>query len=291
MCSRLNPLESEIEMGFLDQVNWVPHNQAEVMNFDLLYVDSYSRDILDEAEKFAINKKILVIDTNFVGEIPGWPNMVIDLERSSPRKMNFNGSYLFADLFIHSDLQSLKLGRDFNSGEGRSSSKLVGVVNFGGSLSIDHYLRQMKSTFTADNDVSYVVYAPHLLSESLKIHYGNITNVEVKVFSKEYLHDLKNCDFLITNSGTSFMEGLYLGIPMVTFSLFPNAHANFNKHRFRKNVIYSGSDVELESQWLNKVIEFFQEELFLDALTEDRLDFTYLDVNAIRNELNSRILD
>ena len=40
MCSRLNPLESEIEMGFLDQVNWVPHNQAEVMNFDLLYVDS-----------------------------------------------------------------------------------------------------------------------------------------------------------------------------------------------------------------------------------------------------------
>jgi spore coat polysaccharide biosynthesis predicted glycosyltransferase SpsG len=291
LSSRLNPFESQIEVGFLGGVKWITHSQVEAMNFDLVYVDSYDNGILDKAEKFSIDKKILVIDGNFVAEVPPWPNMVIDLERSSPRKMNFSGNYLFADLFIHSGLQSLKLARDFNSGEGKSFSKLMGVVNFGGSLSIDHYLRQLKSTFTADNNVSYVVYAPHPLSESLKIHYGNITNVEVKVFSKEYLYDLKNCDFLITNSGTSFMEGLYLGIPMVTFSLFPNAYANFNKHRFRKNVIHSGSDVELESQWLNKVIEFFQGNFFLDEQTEDRSDVTFLDVNAIRNELNSRILD
>lgn len=291
MSSKLNPHESEIEVGFLDHIKWIPCIQVEAMNFDLLYVDSYSDDVLVEAEKFAIEKKILVIDTNFEDEIPGWPNMIIDLERSSSRKKNFSGSYLFADLLIHSDLHSVRSARDCNSFERKNFSKLVGVVNFGGSISIDYYLRQLEVTFAADNRIAYIVYAPHQLSQSLKIHFASINNVVVKVFSEEYLYDLKNCDFLITNSGTSFLEGLYIGIPMIIFSLFPNAQFNFEKHRFSKRVIHSGSAVDLESQWLKKVFEFFQKERLLETPIEEKLDVRFLDVNAIRTELNSRILN
>jgi spore coat polysaccharide biosynthesis predicted glycosyltransferase SpsG len=291
MCSALNPLDSDLEIGFLGRVNWIPHTEIETMNFDLIYIDSYNEDILRKAEKFSINKKILVIDANFVEEIPGWPDLVIDLERSSPRKNNFNGNYLFADLMIHSELQSAKARRDFNSGIRNDFSNLAAVVNFGGSVSVNHYLRQLDATFAANNNIFYVVYVPHLLFETLKIHFRNLVNVKVKIFSTRYHYDLENCDFLITNSGTSFMEGLYLGVPMVIFSLFPNAQSNFSKHRFRKRVIHSGFAVELETEWLNKVLEYFEKEFSPGTLIEDNADLTFLDVNTIRTELNSRVLN
>ena len=291
ICSASNPLQSEFEIGFLWRVNWIPHSQIETMNFDLIYIDSYSEDILSKAENFDIDKKILVIDANFIEEIPGWPDLVIDLERSSPREHNYNGSYLFADLMIHSELQSAKTTRDFNIGTRTDFSNLVAVVNFGGSVSVDHYLRQLEATFATSNSIFYVVYVPHLLFETLEIHFRSFINVEVKIFSTKYHYDLENCDFLITNSGTSFMEGLYLGVPMVIFGLFPNAQSNFNKHRYRKRVIHSCSAVELETQWLNKVLEYFEKEFSPGTLVDDNLDFVFLDVNAIRTELYSRILN
>lgn len=291
MSSRLNPFLSENEMEFLKAISWIPYIQVEAMNFDLIYVDSYSAEILSEVEKFSINKKVLVIDANFEEEIPSWPDMVIDLERSLPRERNFNGSYLFADLLIHSDLELARVARVSSGDTKKKIPKLIGLVNLGGSLNVDQYLKQLATTFGADDDVSYYIYVPSLLFESLKIHFKNLFNVEVKAFSPSYHDDLANCDFLITNSGTSFMEGLYLRVPMVIFNLFPNAQSNFNKHRSSKKVIYSGSAADLESHWLSRVIDFFQMEFAFDKVNDEDLEIAFLDVNAIITELKLRVFN
>lgn len=253
--SDVNPFETENQLVFLNQPRWISHEEAESSHFDLVYVDSYSFEVLNKVEHLPIERKILLIDSNFFQELPSWPDVIIDLERLVPRDQNFGGTYLFGDILIHSELELTKERRKKNGLRNCSSSNLTAVVNFGGSITIETYFRKLESTFLNYKDIFYVVYCPSSLCYNLKTNFQYYKNVQVKPFSTDYLKELATCDFLITNSGTSFIEGLFVDVPMVIFNLFPNAEHNFERLRNSKKVIYSGFATEIESDWQGKALE------------------------------------
>ncbi|MDO8646048.1 MAG: hypothetical protein Q7R42_05650 [Candidatus Planktophila sp.] len=258
LSSKLNPLEIESQIDFLNQTKWISHQEAELLHFNLVYVDTYSFDILNKVEHLPIERKILLIDSNYTQRLPNWADIIIDLERSTPRNCKFGGTYLFGDILVHSELESTRRSREEYGVRKSACSNLTALVNFGGSIKIEPYLRQLESTFFYNMDILYVVYCPFILLESLKTYFRYYKNVEIKPFSPNYLQDLATCDFLVTNSGTSFIEGLFVDVPMVIFNLFPNAQLNFEKLRYSKQVIYSGLATELESDWQSNVLHSLQ---------------------------------
>ncbi len=286
--SKLNPLEIESQIGFLNQAKWISHEEAQLGRFDLVYVDSYSSDILNEVEDLPIARKILLIDSNYTQELPSWPDLIIDLEQSTPRDYNFAGKYLFGDILIHSELEFTKRSRKKNSLRNRSSSNLTAVINFGGSIKIEPHLRQLESTFLNNMDTFYVVYCPSSLLNKLKTNFHQFKNVQIKPFSPNYLNDLATCDFLITNSGTSFIEGLFVDVPMVIFNLFPNAELNFERLRHSKQVIYSGLATELESEWQGNVLHSLQSSCYSPKFKSgDVLKIEVLDVGILKSALKA----
>lgn len=288
MCSSANPLADEAELPFLSGVNWIPSTQVDAMTFDMIYVDSYSDEILTKVRNNPTRNKVLVIDGNFVEEFPDWPEIIIDLERSSPRRNSFSGSYLYADALIHSDLKATKLTRDLRCNPEKTNSKLKALVNFGGSVSTELHIKQLQTTFSSDDQISFVVYVPGKIFEDVKQYFRDYSNVEVKAFSHKYHSDLIHCDFLITNSGTSFIEGLYLDIPMVIFNLFSNAQANFEKHRYKKTVMYSGFAADINSGWLKTVVNFFRMNEYRITSQARKSELIFLDVDTIRAKLKSK---
>jgi spore coat polysaccharide biosynthesis predicted glycosyltransferase SpsG len=256
--SKMNPLDVEPQIGFLNEVKWISYEEAELIHFDLVYVDTYIFEIISKVEHLNIERKILLIDSNYTQKLPSWPDMIIDLEQITPRNCNFRGTYLFGDILVHSELEFTKQTRKNHGVRKSVPSNLTVVVNFGGSIKIETYLRQLGLTFLNNREIHYIIYSPHSLIERLKKYFQNYKNVEIKRFSPNYLNDLAMCDFLVTNSGTSFIEGLYIDVPMVVFNLFPNAELNFEKLRYSRQVIYSGLTNELESSWQSDVLKSFQ---------------------------------
>ncbi len=286
--SELNPLEIESQLGFLNQAKWISHEEAELLHFDLVYVDTYSFDLLRKVENFPINHKILLIDSNYSQELPNWPDLIIDLEQITPRNWNFSGKYLFGEILVHSELESTRQYRKEYGVTNSASSKLTAVINFGGSIKIEPYLKQLESTFLYNKDIFYVIYCPSSLIESLKTNFEHCKNVEVKPLSSNYLKDLATCDLLITNSGTSLIEGLFVDVPMVVFNLFPNAEINFKRFRYSKQVIYSGFATELESAWQCDILKYLQLRYNLSSFKPDYdPEIEILDVGILKSTLNA----
>ena len=291
LSSKLNPLEIESQIDFLNQTKWISHEEAELMHFDLVYVDTYSFDMLKKVENLGVEHKILLIDSNYTTRLPNWADIIIDLEQSNPRNWNFGGTYLFGDILVHSELESTRRSREEHGARKSVCSNLTALVNFGGSIKTEPYLKLLKSTFFYNMDILYVVYCPFTLIQNLKNYFWHYKNVEIKPFSPNYLQDLATCDFLVTNSGTSFIEGLFVDVPMAIFNLFPNAQLNFEKLRYNKQVIYSGLATELESDWQSNVLHSLQ--LGGDLLTlesDDDSKIEILDEGILKVALSSLCL-
>lgn len=289
LCSRLNPLENEPQVDFLDQVKWISDDTIDFFHFDLVYVDTYDAEILQRVEKISIKFKVLLIDENYTQNLPTWPDLVLDVERSTPRHHKFVGKYLHGDILVHSKLQSLMQKRRELNKRKITRSRLIAVVNFGGSVKIDCHLKNLENTFSGNKDIIYFVYCPSALFEDLLTYYQHLENVKILAFSPSYLRNLEKCDFLITNSGTSFVEGLFVGIPLVVFSLFSNAQMNFEKFRFNKSVLYSGSEFEIESEWQVSVCQQLQAMKNSSNLESDWVsEIRTLTVEDIKLALNDR---
>jgi len=271
LTSKLNPLEIELQMDFFDQIKWISHQEAQDLYFNLVYVDTYSHEILNRVESLTIEHKLLLIDSNYSESFPTWPDMIIDLERSTPRNECFKGLYLFGDILSNVKLelskQDRKKCRDRESGH----SNLKALVNFGGSRKVESFLKILKSTFSNHNNIQYYVYCPSTLVENLKAYFRNDKNVVITSFNNDYLKNLATCDFLITNSGTSFIEGLFVDVPMVIFNLFHSAQANFERLRDSHQVLYSGSIAELESNWQSDVLYSLQLKRNLSSFITDNI--------------------
>ena len=269
ICCKLNPKIHEPQLEFLNNVNWVTLKEAKLQCYSLIYVDTYDYEFLDEFQNWPANHKVVLVDSNYLPEIPSWVDLVIDVERTSPRNSSFKGGYLFGDIMSNSDLE---LSRDKirdKLGKKIEGKNLAVAVNFGGSLNIRSYIQLLEKTFIVHKEISFSIYCPRSLSQEMDLFFLGLQNVEVKVFTSDYLCDLSVYDFLITGSGTSFIEGLFLDIPMVVFNFFPNANVNFDRFRNHSLVLFSGTGHELESSWMSNVVKDFNSEKVLVSRKSD----------------------
>jgi spore coat polysaccharide biosynthesis predicted glycosyltransferase SpsG len=134
-------------------------------------------------------------------------------------------------------------------------SKLEVAINFGGSLKVARHFNRLEHIFLAHEDVSFSIYCPLGLSQEVNAHFLEYQNVKVKEFTSNYLQELPRYDFLITSTGTSFLEGLFVDIPLIIFSLFPNASSNFERFQRERRILFSGTVHELENLDLTETIK------------------------------------
>lgn len=255
--SNFNPIELEPQIEFLRGVMWISPQTAAKMSFDLLYIDTYNLSVLDEISEWAIKSKVLVLDSNFTRDLPNWADFIIDLECSNARNKGFEGRYVFGDISVHSELELAKENRRNVSERLVNNSNLTALVNFGGSIKAEQYTKELLKTFFQNKNIIYIVYCPHELLETLA-SYIPCNNVRIKPFSPRYFEDLTTCDFLVTSSGTSFIEGLFVEIPMVVFNLFTNAKKNFERLAHIDLVLYSGTPPDIPTEWQEKVVEMLR---------------------------------
>ena len=151
--SNLNPIELEPQMEFLRGVTWVTPQAAARMSFDLLYIDTYNFIKLNEFSQWATKIKVLVIDSNFTYGMPEWADLIIDLECSSARNIGYGGSYFFGDIFPHSELALVKEKRRSVSERIADNSYLNAVVNFGGSIKAEQFIKELSKTFLQNSNL------------------------------------------------------------------------------------------------------------------------------------------
>jgi len=277
ICSKLNPKAHENHFDFLKEVIWLNIEEAKLHHYLVIYVDTYDKESLEKLRYWHADFRVVLIDSNYSLEIPTWAEFIIDIERTSPRNYNFEGEYLFGDLLTHSELELSRTKFRDKDNERVKTSSLAIAVNFGGSVKVLSYLQQLRHTFVAHEEVDFSIYCPMSLSQELKHYFLEHANVEVRTFTSKYLRELSTHDLLITTTGTSFLEGLYINIPMVIFSLFPNAESNFDKFRNHRQVLFSGTTHELESFSLASTLEKFHAKNQLEKIESG----THLDLVTI----------
>ena len=252
--SNLNPIELEPQIDFLRGMMWVSPQTAAKMSFDILYIDTYNLRVLSKISQWAIKSKVLVIDSNFTQGMPNWADLIIDLECTNARNVGFQGRYVFGDILVHSKLELAKENRNYASDRLVNNSNLKALVNFGGSIKAEQHIKELSKTFFQNQGITYIVYCPSDSIETLAT-YIPCKNVEINPISPKYFEDLSMCDFLVTSSGTSFIEGLFVEIPMVIFNLFANAQNNFERLGHVDLVLYLGSPPDIPTEWQKKAIE------------------------------------
>jgi spore coat polysaccharide biosynthesis predicted glycosyltransferase SpsG len=287
MTSKLNPTEVECQLDFLSQINWITEEEATTLKFDIAYVDTYSLELLNRMGILHIERKIMLIDGNYTENLPSWPDLIIDLERSIPRDHDFRGTYVFGDIISNSALELCRVEREKSVGNTTCGTDLRALVNFGGSILVETFLKQLGTTFSYKSEIQYIVYCASSLVNSLTDYYKENKNVFFKPFSSDYNRDLANSDFLITNSGTSFVEGMFVGIPMVTFKLFENAQSNFDRLRKSHQVLYSGSSTDLAGNWIRQAYSNLQRSTILSNSTTNYIsEIAVLEVSHLKDTLS-----
>jgi len=282
----LNPKIHEPQLEFLNHFNWVTLEEAKLQCFSLIYVDTYDYEFLDEFQNWPANHKVVLVDSNYFFEIPSWADFVIDVERTSARNSSFKGEYLFGDIVSNSDLELSRNAIRDKLDKKIERKNLAVAVNFGGSLNIRSYIQQLEKTLLAHKEISFSIYCPLSLSQEMDLFFLGLQNVEVKVFTSDYLRELSVYDFLITGSGTSFIEGLFLHIPLVVFNFFPNANINFDRFRNNRLVLFSGTGHEVETSWMRNVLKEFNSEKILERR---KSDFQLGLIIISQFDLNSRL--
>jgi hypothetical protein len=222
------------------------------MSFDLAYIDTYSEITLSQFKNVVAEKKIILIDSNFTKEAPVWADLVIILEKGIVPEKICNTKYLSGLTLIKNKITKIKIER--TKKYSYTPKSINAVVNFGGSIQAKSHLLNLKKTFMVNRDVKYIIYcAPELVS-FLSIDFRFINNLELRAVDSSYYDELVTSDFLITAPGTSFMESIYIGIPIVLFNLFDSTKLNFSKFRYESNVLFSGEIEDISTDWNSQVL-------------------------------------
>ncbi len=286
ICSKINPVEYEPKLDFLRDCIWLTQQEAMQAHFSVIYIDIYDYEFLESIKLWSSKVKVLLLDDNFSANLPSWAEMIIDIERSSPRGSSTRNEYLWGDLLLHAEIESAHESYQ-SSFQSRVDSPTYSVaVNFGGSALVAPYLQKLLPTFIENQDFFFTVYCPTALVEQLKVCYFELKNVEVVEISSKYLSNLSKYDLLITNSGTSFLEGLYVDIPMIIFNLFSNTNSNFSRLRKSRKVLFSAAGEELDQIWYPEAFDLVRNNIEpSNTFPPNETVLRWISVTDIRNSL------
>jgi len=255
ICSNSNPKVNESQLDFLNHVTWVSYEMAKLLHHTLIYVDTYDEKLLASFEYWSADLRVVLLDSNYSLQMPTWADFIIDMERSTPRNYSFQGEYLFGDILVHSELELSRQKIQDKCEKKIDLSNLAVAINFGGSQKVVNYFNKLKHIFLAHEEVSFYIYCPLALRKEVSLLFFELDNVKVEAFKSNYLQELPKYDLLITNTGTSFLEGLFVNIPMIIFRLFPNAIHNFDRFHKERLVLFSGTAHQLEVLDLTEAIK------------------------------------
>jgi spore coat polysaccharide biosynthesis predicted glycosyltransferase SpsG len=271
----VNPEQKLQELGFLQETKFL--NQEEIANqtFEVIYVDTYSEKKLEELRFIKSSVKVVLLDSNYKKGLPDWPDLIIDVERTFSRRTAYLKNYVFGILCLRENLESTRKRIGERSININSRKKFI--VNFGGSSKTGKFISMLHNTFLINQEIDFQIYCS--TEASLQQKELDLTNVCFKELNSDYIEELEKCDLLVTSSGTSFLEGLYLDLPIAVFNIFENAQENF--HHFRKNerVLFAGEISELSSNWVPLVTQK------LDKVSETGIENTGVEsVRVIRSQ-------
>jgi spore coat polysaccharide biosynthesis predicted glycosyltransferase SpsG len=250
--SKINPTHSKVNFEFLNKGSWVDLQTAKQISFDLAYIDTYSLLVFFDFENVKANKKVALVDGNFYEEAPIWVDLLIILEQAFVPIKSCNTKYISGLTLIKNKIHDVKINRMKSYSFKPDSVKAI--VNFGGSNHSKKHLLNLEKIFTENPNINYIVFCAQDLVLSLLTHFSFISNLEIRPIDFSYYDELISSDFLITSPGTSFMESIYIGIPVVLFNLFDSSKLNFSRFRHQSNVLFSGELEDLSTNWIIRVL-------------------------------------
>lgn len=250
--SEINPTLSNVNFEFLKNTSWIDFDTAKQMSFDFAYIDSYSQLILVQFKKLKAGKKVVLIDSNFNQEVPIWADLAIVLEQGVLSKRDNYIKHISGLTLIKNKIKNVEVKRRENYAFRPKSVKAI--INFGGSVQTEKHLLNLEKTVIENPDVRYIIYCASEVAKSLSNNFRFVSNLEIRDIDVSYYDELVLSDFLVTTPGTSFMESIYIGIPIVLFNLFDSAELNFSRFRNESNVLFSGESEDITTNWNSKVL-------------------------------------
>jgi hypothetical protein len=283
LSSEVNPKSFGVKFGFLEKSIWKPLREATTEKYSLVFVDTYDPNIIRQLKNWEIDKKILLLDSNFSQALPHWPDLVIDLERTTPRHLETSKKYIHGIALIGSAIQRLKRGNSINCSKRMFPSKVV--VNFGGSNRALNYLMKLNSIIETRIDIQFVVFCSNDIYLDLESVISPHENATVKCIGDDYFAEMINCDLLVTSSGSSFLEAIYMKMPTAVFNLFENASLNFEAFQMSSNVIYAGRIEDLDRDWFADIsLNYQKNKTGIDKNSFEE-QFHFIDIDTLKRSI------
>lgn len=247
----VNPDQKLQELDILQETKFLDPEVIVNQSFDVIYVDTYSEKKLEELRFIKSSVKVVLLDSNYKRSLPDWPDLIIDVERTSSRGSLSFKDYIFGMLCVSEDLESI--GRGIRERTANLNSRKKFLVNFGGSSKTETYLSMLHKIFSIHQEIDFHIYcSTEVFLQQKRLELSNVCFTEL---NSSYRKELEKCDLLVTSSGTSFLEGLYLDMPIAVFNIFDNAQENFRHFRKSKQVLFAGEISELSSNWVPVVMQ------------------------------------
>ena len=285
LSSEVNPKNSGVKFRFLEKTIWKPFRETRTEKYSLIFIDTYDANIIMQLKDWDVDKKILLLDSNYDQTIPHWPNLVIDIERATPRLLGTSTGYIHGITLIGSAIQKLKRGNYFDIKERVIPSKVV--INFGGSSGVFKHLLKFDNLIRTQADIKFVIFCCNDIFLSLASFLHHHKNATVKSVGDDYYAEMVSCDLLVTSSGSSFLEAIYMKIPTAIFDLFENANLNFEAFRMSSNVLYAGRIEDLDGDWFAKLsLNYRNSKSFEDNKSfEDHCHF--IEIDTLKSSISS----
>ena len=234
----------------------MPSNFTE---FDTIIVDTYNVNKILKINEDIISTKVIQITDNSVS-----PNYFIkearkiDLEVHSPRSLD--KKYIFGSLIVSRQLLNLKERRKQVKILEQDKEKKSIVVNLGGSLKTKRLLSESIKQLAKIQNLIVSIFCNEQMIDALKDSLNENSPNKIHFYGygdkKLYFEKLLGADTLICSAGGSFLEGLYLGIPIIVYDFPSNAHKNWVKFGENQYVIGRLSFSSLiEENCLREILE------------------------------------
>jgi len=234
----------------------IPNKLTE---FDSIIIDTYNEKRILEINEKKLNSKVIQITDSSVS-----PNYFIkearkiDLEVHSPRSSD--GKYIFGSLLVSHKLINLKERRKQVKAPVKNKEQKNIVVNLGGSLKAKRLLLESMKQLTKIQNLIVSLFCNEQMIDVLKDSLDENNPNQIHFYGygdqKLYFERLLEADILICSAGVSFLEGLYLGVPIIVYDFPSNAHENWVKFRKNQNVIGRLNCSSLtEESCLRKILE------------------------------------
>jgi spore coat polysaccharide biosynthesis predicted glycosyltransferase SpsG len=188
--------------------------------------------------------------------------------------------YIHGIAIIGSAIQRLKRGNSLNCSDNTFPSKVV--VNFGGSSQALTYLMKLNSIIGTRIDIQFVIFCSKDVYLDLETFLCPHENATVKCVGDEYFTEMVNCDLLVTSSGSSFLEAIYMNIPTAIFDLFENASLNFEAFRLSSNVLYAGQIEDLDRDWFAEMSLNYKKNKTVIDKNRFEEQFHFIDIDTLK---------